>query len=256
MFFADNMHRNRTYIDDADTNQAYVCPACKKPVIQKRGSIMAHHFAHKAKATCDPWYSGKMSVWHKEMQNLFPRHCQEVIVRDDKHSEYHIADVLFNNGSKFYVVEFQHSAISYNDFVARTDFYMKQGYGIIWIFDFCDIIPQKTMYYTKVEDSDWIQVIWPGKDRLRFLDRIDFSEYGENLHIYFHICTGKGRKILIEHDDFFDWERWEYINPFQRERLFIKLYLTEFYSLKEFFALPYSEESFYKVLKSSGKKQF
>lgn len=255
MFFANDLYGKRTYIDDADIRQAYICPVCKYPVIQKRGNIMTHHFAHKTTDICDPWYSGKMSAWHKEMQNLFPRHCQEVIVRNDEHSEYHIADIIFNNGSKSYVVEFQHSTISYNDFVSRTDFYMNQGYGMIWIFDFCDIKPQKIMYYTEIENSDWIQIIWPGKDRLRFLDKIDFREYGEDLQIYFHVNTGKGRKILIEHDDFFDWERWEYINPFQRERLFINLYLTGFYSLKEFFAFPYSEETFYKMLKNTGKNQ-
>ena len=253
MFFADNMRGDRTYIDDADTKQTYVCPACKNPVIQKRGKVIAHHFAHKAKAPCDPWYSGKMSSWHKEMQNLFPRHCQEIIVRDDEHSEYHIADVVFNSGSKSYVVEFQHSTISYTDFVARTNYYVNQGYRMIWIFDFCNITPQKTMYYTEVEDSDWIHIIWPGKDRLHFLDRIDFFEYGENLRIYFHISTGKGRKVLIEHDDYFIWERWEYINPFQRERLFIELNLTDFYSLKEFFAYPYPEKTFYDMLKKAGK---
>lgn len=255
MFFADSMHGIRTYIDDADDKQIYVCPACQKPVIQKRGRVMAHHFAHKSNGACDPWYSGKMSAWHKEMQNLFPRHCQEVIVRDDEHNEYHIADVIFKNGSKSYVIELQHSAISYNDFVARTNFYMNQGYGIIWIFDFCDINPQKIMYYTEMENSNLIQVIWPGKDRLRFLDKIDFSECDENLHIYFHINTGKGCKILIESDNYFDWERWEYIDPFHRERLFIKLYLSEFYSLKEFFALPYPEADFYEMLRNTGKRQ-
>ena len=197
-----------------------------------------------------------MSIWHKKMQNLFPRHCQEVIVYDDECSEYHIADVIFNNGLKSYVVEFQHSTISYSEFLARTDFYIGQGYEVIWIFDLCDTTPQKSLYYIEVEDSDWIQIIWPGKDRLRFLDRVDFSKYNENLNIYFHICTGKGRKISIEHEDFYEWERWEYINPFQRERIFVKLYLSEFYSLKDFFALPYEEENFYELLKKMGKRQY
>ena len=253
MFFANNIYGMRTYIDDADARQTYLCPVCNSPMLQKRGRIMAHHFAHKAKDTCDPWYSGKMSAWHKKMQNFFPRQCQEVIVRD-KDGEYHIADVVFKKDSIFYVVEFQHSAISCDEFVDRTKYYMNQGYRMIWIFDFCDISPQKIMYYTKVENSDWIHVIWPGKDRLRFLDSIDFREYDEALQIYFHISTGKGKKITIE-SDYYDWERWEYINPFQRERLFIKLYLPGFYSLKDFFALPYSEEDFFKILKIIGNSQ-
>lgn len=118
-FFANNAYGKRTYIDDADPKQMYVCPVCKYPMIQKRGRIMTHHFAHKSKVTCDPWYSGKMSAWHKEMQDLFPHHCQEIIVRDDEHGEYHIADVVFKKNSKYYVVEFQHSAISYDEILIR-----------------------------------------------------------------------------------------------------------------------------------------
>ena len=64
MFFANNEYGTRTYIDDADAKQTYLCPVCNAPLLQKRGKIMAHHFAHKAKDNCDPWYSGKMSAWH------------------------------------------------------------------------------------------------------------------------------------------------------------------------------------------------
>lgn len=34
-------------------------------------------------------------------------------MRDDEHNEYHIADVIFKNGSKSYVIELQHSAIKF-----------------------------------------------------------------------------------------------------------------------------------------------
>ena len=266
MFFADDINGNRTYIDDADPQQVYVCPACKMPVIQKHGKIMAHHFAHKAKDTCDPWYSGKTSPWHKEMQNLFPPHCQEVVVCDNKSGEYHIADVVFKGPSRSCVIEFQHSSISYNDFVARSDFYINQGYYIIWVFDFCTITPQKEMYYTEdsqEENPDLFQVVWPGKDRLRFLDEVNFCEYADNMQIFFHVNIGAGHKILIESDNRV-WERWEYINPFQRERLFIELdlidlaesFLRDVPPLKEFFASPYSEETFYNNLKNIGKRQF
>lgn len=254
MFFADNEYGLRTYIDDADASQSYFCPVCNAPMLQKRGDIVAHHFAHQSKGICDPWYSGKMSAWHKEMQNLFPRQCQEVIVHSED-GEYHIADVVSKKGSMSYVVEFQHSAISRKEFVAHTDFYMSQGYGMIWVFDFCNVSSPKVLYYTEEKDSDWLHVFWPGKDRSRFFDSIDLGRYGEKLHIYFHVSTGKGHKITIESDYFYDWECWEYINPFQRERLFIKLYLPSLQSLIDFFALPYSEEDFYKKLKDIGKSQ-
>lgn len=262
MYFANDTYGKRIHIDEADNRKKYVCPACKNPVIQKCGKVVAHHFAHRTKENCDPWYSKKMSSWHREMQNLFPRHCQEVVVRDDEHDKYHIADVVFNNGTKSYVVEFQHSTISYADFVGRTNFYINQGYGVIWIFDFCDLYlneikrtKAKTIYYTEIKNSNWIKVAWPGRDRILFLDRVNFSDYGENLHIYFHVSTGKSRKRMIERDGFYSREEWEYINPFQRERLFIKLHLGELCSLKEFFAIPYSEEDFYKKLRNADRRK-
>lgn len=258
MFFAINEYGIRTYIGDVDTNQAYFCPACNAPVLRKCGDVVAHHFAHKARGICDPWHSGKMSAWHKEMQNLFPQEYQEVIVSNNI-GERHIADAVFEKGSMTYVVEFQHSTISSKEFVSRTDFYVNQGYGVVWIFDFCSILSPKVLpkvlYYTEEPDTNWIRVLWPGRDRVKFLDSIDFSKYGKKIHIYFHVSTGKAYRRLIESDDFCDRESWNYIDPFHREQLFFYLDLDSFQSSREFYALPYSEESFYRKLRNAAKNQ-
>lgn len=254
MFFAINEYGIRTYIDDADASQSYFCPACNAPVLQKCGDIVAHHFAHKSRGICDPWHSEKMSAWHKEMQNLFPQQYQEVIVRSNT-GERHIADAVFKKGPMAYIVEFQHSTISSKEFVSRTDFYVNQGYGVVWIFDFCCIFPPKVLYYTEEPGTNRIRVLWPGRDRIKFLDSIDFSKYGKNIHVYFHISTGKGYRRLIESDYFYDRESWNYIDPFHREQLFIHLDLGSFQSLRDFYAFSYSEESFYRKLRSAAKNQ-
>ena len=47
MFFANNALGQKIHIDDAETELPYFCPACRDAMIQKRGNINAHHFAHK-----------------------------------------------------------------------------------------------------------------------------------------------------------------------------------------------------------------
>ena len=240
MYFANDINGVRTYIDFADEKQEYFCPCpdCKERMIQKRGTLVAHHFAHKVKGACDPWYYGKMSEWHKNMQKLFPYECREIAVRNNQ-GEYHIADVVIRKASAPIVVEFQHSPISCDEFLARTDFYTQQNYIIKWVFDFRD----KNIYYTKRYASGLIRAIWPGKDRVRFLDNVDFSKYGNALQIFFQVKTGLGHSVSA-------WERMEYINPFFREELFIELDLEdESFELKEFYATAYSEKDFYAVLK-------
>ena len=73
----------------------YYCPACKSRMIIKRGKIIAPHFAHKTKGQCDPWYTGKMSQWHRKLQNKFPPDMQEVILWNDDNTEYHVADGIY-----------------------------------------------------------------------------------------------------------------------------------------------------------------
>lgn len=251
MFFANSMHGQRTHIEDADPNETYVCPACGCAMIQKRGNINAHHFAHKAAKECDPWYTGKLSPWHAKMQNLFSPSCQEVIIWNATHTEYHIADVALQKGDKKYVIEFQHSSISQSEFLMRTQFYIKCGYKVIWIFDFCDNRHPKRLYISGTEsEGNTIRLVWPGKDRIRFLDYIDFSGLVNCLYITFYINTGIGELQLHEPDGYIPWETWEYEDPFSRHPCFVLLRLDYFNEIDDFFAEYYSESDFLKLLRS------
>ena len=255
MYCANNDAGVKTSIDEADEKQKYICPACGDEMIQKRGKIVAHHFAHRARTHCDAWYSGKISSWHKEIQSLFPKHCQEIVVWNREHTEYHIADVVFSDAGGAYVIEFQHTPISHDEFIERTSFYLNCGYSLIWIFDYCEIKKQKTIYYSDGEHASEIRVIWPGKDRVRFMDAIDFSGYIDRIHIYFYISTGRGQSIWSEWGDYPPREIWEYRDPFNREQLYIKLNLNYFESTREFDALHYTKKDFYHKLRSTGQRQ-
>lgn len=252
MFFANDTCGKKIHIDDAETGLPYFCPACGGTMIQKRGNVNAHHFAHKAGKECDPWYTGKLSSWHIKMQNQFNKSVQEIAIWNKMHTEYHIADVVLQSDGKKYVVEFQHSTISQKEFIARTEFYMECGYTVIWVFDFCECKSHKRIFVSEYEDGI-IRLVWPGNDRVRFLDHIDFTNFSSRLYIFFHISTGKGRKQLHSPEGYYPWETWEYVNPFSLHSCFVLLCLDIFDKVDEFLAEYFSEKAFYRVLKRLGE---
>ena len=73
-----------------------------------------------------------MSKWHALWQKQFPKKNREVVL--ELEGEKHRADVMACG----YVIEFQHSPISAEEFGERNNFYLKYGKKVVWIFDFCD----------------------------------------------------------------------------------------------------------------------
>ena len=45
----------------------------------------------------------KMSLWHKKMQTHFEKTVQEIVVWNEVHTEYHVADVVLQSASTKYV---------------------------------------------------------------------------------------------------------------------------------------------------------
>ncbi len=139
MFYANNTLGQKIHIDDAETGLSYFCPACRGAMIQKRGNINAHHFAHKSGKECDPWYAGKLSPWHMKMQRQFDKSAQEIVIWNQAHTEYHVADIVLQTNEEKFVVEFQHSPISQKEFISRTKFYLECGYTVIWYSIFASV---------------------------------------------------------------------------------------------------------------------
>ena len=252
MFFANNALGQKIHIDDAETGLPYFCPACRDAMIQKRGNINAHNFAHKTGKGCDPWYSEKLSPWHIKMQNHFDRVVQETVVWNEMHTEYHVADIVLQSGDKKYVIEFQHSPISQKEFISRTKFYLGCGYTIIWVFDFCECKSQKTIFVSEYNNGI-MHLAWPGKDRVKFLDNINFTSVNDGLYIFFYINAGMGKIRLHDPEGYYPWKTWEYIDPFSLHSCFALLYLGIFDNTKDFFAEYFSEENFFRTVKRLGK---
>ena len=100
-------------------------------MISKCGRYVAWHWAHKRRASCDPWLEAETD-WHLHWKDRFPKDWQEVVHVDDQTKEKHIADVKTQSGL---VVEVQHSPISEQELRSREHFY---GH-MIWIVDARDL---------------------------------------------------------------------------------------------------------------------
>ena len=135
--FALTQHKQRIHISDAVSGkQGYVCPYCGCEMIARKGAVREHHFAHSIDSRCDEWYGNK-GEWHIQMQNMFPKETQEVIL--EVNGEKHIADICIEkvNGQKL-VIEFQSSPLSQTEFVRRTQFWRNNNAEVIWVFDVRD----------------------------------------------------------------------------------------------------------------------
>ena len=128
MFFAYDSNMNKFHALDAKKGTDYFCKGCGDKLILRQGLIKPWHFAHHSKSTC-VLAKRDMSEWHMRMQNYFDKRYQEVVIKKD--NEIHRADIIKDG----FVIEFQHSPISYYDFKNRTEFYTGLGYKMIWIFD-------------------------------------------------------------------------------------------------------------------------
>lgn len=136
MFFALDETDVRVNAEDGIFSNCS-CPACRKPVMQKRGDTNRHHFAHIKKESSCPFEYNKdyinMSEWHIRMQNYFPKEQREHIFTDKETGEKHIADVYIEEINT--VLEFQYSSIKKQEFLDRTMFHLKEGRRLVWLFD-------------------------------------------------------------------------------------------------------------------------
>lgn len=130
MVIAYDKRKERVSIRNASSIEKYYCPLCNEELIQKKGTIRCHHFAHKSGGACSEFKYYDTSEWHLNWQNKFPIESQEVI-KIDENGKKHIADILVGN----IVIEFQHSNLPYNEFNDRNKFYNDLGYQVIWVFD-------------------------------------------------------------------------------------------------------------------------
>lgn len=176
MFIAKDSNTGKiVHIDDVkkEDSTEFLCPICGGEVVKKMGNIVVHHFAHKSLVECDT-FTQDMSEWHKWWQNQFPKGNQEHIeTLTIKREDFEFAAIHRNfNSNKIidflhkhqdedeliikhradvracgYIIEFQHSPISREEFNERNWFYRNCGCKVVWIFDMTQQGDDKLYWY-------------------------------------------------------------------------------------------------------------
>lgn len=128
------------------------CPCCECSMFVKRGSIIAHHFAHASTKNCEHW-TEPMTKWHLNWQLLAQPEWREVRMKKD--DMLHIADLQLPDG---HVIEIQHSVMSAKEVSAREAFYD----DMTWIVDGTDIFRIDGMYHDIVVGNVTQSKTWWG----------------------------------------------------------------------------------------------
>lgn len=156
-----------SYVDgikaEAKPKLVGVCPCCGGVTIAKCGRFTIHHWAHKNKLECDPWWENE-SEWHRSWKKYFPEEWQEVIFENPVTKEKHIADIFTENKC---VIEVQSYPISEEEAKSREDFYG----NMVWIINGCKSDADK--YYFNLglgdnpsEDPSVRKISWFGRGKL------------------------------------------------------------------------------------------
>jgi len=95
-------------------------------MVAKCGPRVLHHWAHRARRDCDPWWENETD-WHREWKSYFPEECREVS-HTAIDGEVHRADIKTPTGI---VIEVQHSTMTDQERDSRESFYRE----LLWIVD-------------------------------------------------------------------------------------------------------------------------
>ncbi|UKE57726.1 competence protein CoiA [Xanthomonas translucens] len=135
------------------------CPTCGSAMIAKCGPKVIHHWAHKGRLECDPWWEG-MTQWHLDWQANWPLECREINHKAPD-GEIHRCDVKTQSGI---YVEIQHSAMTDAERQSREDFYQ----NMVWIIDGTKFAKKFTIHHILPDPSlewaknlDWYPVEHP-----------------------------------------------------------------------------------------------
>ena len=239
MQFALNEKNERINIKDAISGEKYCCPCCKSLLIQKKGTLMIWHYAHKSLDNCISYYDNK-GEWHRQMQDLFPEKNREIFECFGKYR--HIYDVLTDNGT---IIEFQHSPLSVDDFRKRTKDYVFRSIAYktprpIWVFDYTErefsISPQK------YENSPRRRKFYWKRATNLFGNHLDYKK-DNHYELWFYIEPYERGEVTGEQYGFKQYAK------IYKGKGFVKV-LGAYNDCKTIIGDIYTEEQFYKYITS------
>jgi hypothetical protein len=118
------------------------CRLCGAVTIAKCGQVVVHHWAHEARAECDPWAEPD-SKWHRWWQEFAPPGRSEVVMGP------HRADIFTDDA---WVVELQHSYLGVDEIAEREKFY---GSKMAWLWDCTEAWRAGRLAIENERGTDW-----------------------------------------------------------------------------------------------------
>jgi hypothetical protein len=111
------------------TGERALCPGCGARVDSAVGDLVIPHWRHFAQSDCDSWAGGETD-WHLGWKATALEAGYQIEVPFIG-PPLHRADAISPRG---HVIEFQHSGLSPDALLERSDFYMRFG-PLAWVFD-------------------------------------------------------------------------------------------------------------------------
>lgn len=161
-YFMRYAYINKIRVEPSKGQQG-ICPCCSGEVIAKCGKFKIHHWAHKTREHCDPWWENE-SEWHRRWKSYFPVAQQEFVLYDRMTGEKHVADVL---SCRNVVLEFQSYPITHEEMQARELFYNQ----MVWVVngakrEFDEMYFKMGICAPHTNDPRLRQVHWFGRSKL------------------------------------------------------------------------------------------
>ena len=116
-------------------NKPFSCPICRKEVVLKKGNIVKHHFAHKAKNAC-PYGNNETEIHYMIKINLYEYFKDKPNCRGceiEKNFYTVRPDVFVYINDKPIAIEIQKSKIDVLMIMHRMNEYYKLNIAVLWI---------------------------------------------------------------------------------------------------------------------------
>jgi competence protein CoiA len=113
----------------------FVCPACQREMILRKGPIKVHHFSHKPPTNCSLG-KGETELHHRAKLEMYDALRADPLASEvelEKDLGGSIADVYARISGVRVAIEIQRSVLSVNDIISRTRKYHLLGIAVLWM---------------------------------------------------------------------------------------------------------------------------
>lgn len=230
MFSALDINGGLIDVDSAvkNLNNKYYCRSCRRELIIKKGNVRMKYFAHKNKCNCNDYHEN-MSEWHRYWQKKFPIKNREVPLKIDDgiHKGFEKTECRADVLCYGYVIEFQNSPITSQEFNERTWFYNSFGKKVVWIFNMIEEYENEKIELLEEWDNEKDN---GGKYSWKYASKtfINYDSYDKDVILIFQVTEVDNIEKDIE-QCYFERVIWAINSNNDDENTNFKRFLTSYY---------------------------